>query len=89
MPLIKKYKGVLVEKSFKKFENSDGTTTEGYFCQLLDENGALIPFWCPEGNASILGEEQTVSEYKEKKAIEVPLREREWEGKIKRSVAVE
>jgi len=45
MPLVKAYRGVLISKNAKSFE--DGNT--GYFCTILQQDETMLNFWAPSG----------------------------------------
>jgi len=79
MALINNIRGVLVEKYDKEFE--DGT--KGAYCQIVNEEGNLIPFWVREQDLPLIGETLDVDGYVQARSRMFSLRAKEWNGKTK------
>lgn len=80
--LIKSYRGVIVEKFEKEFE--DGAS--GYFCTAVLGDGSMISFWCPLALEGLIGDARDVEGFSDQFAVDFKLRSREFGGRVKRSL---
>lgn len=85
MPLLKKYKGVLITKRPKVFDDGTG----GAFCEIVcqpdvDGHEQVLSFWAKSSTVELLGKEEAVEGYDDKKARVYELQVSSYEGKEKR-----
>lgn len=83
MPLIKSFRGVVIEKNPKTFKDGSGG---GFFVTVVIEDGSLVSFWADTKFDNDLGDSFEVEGYDRDFSRLFVISVREFDGKTKKKL---